>query len=114
MKCVCEKCKAVWESRKVDGLPVQCPRCKRVDWRKKTVVAREKPEHGPDRTPVCCECGKPLSANMYKGITGVWACGDNDCPMYGRRVQTVVNAASGGKKTVASEKEDNNGKNQGS
>lgn len=29
----CEKCGASWEPRKKDGgLPVQCPRCKRVDW----------------------------------------------------------------------------------
>jgi hypothetical protein len=28
----CLRCGAEWESRKKSGLPVQCPRCKRVDW----------------------------------------------------------------------------------
>lgn len=29
----CNQCEAEWEPRLKDGkLPVQCPRCKRVDW----------------------------------------------------------------------------------
>lgn len=30
----CHKCGADWLPRKEGELPVQCPRCKRVDWQK--------------------------------------------------------------------------------
>lgn len=33
--CTCLRCGATWTPRKPN--PVQCPRCKRVDWNKKAV-----------------------------------------------------------------------------
>jgi hypothetical protein len=53
----------------------------------RAICAGEVPGPEPDSTPVCCECGKPLRAKMYKGVAVEWACGDLGCPMYGTRVQ---------------------------
>jgi rubrerythrin len=33
IKCTCQRCGAVWAPRKEN--PIQCPRCKRVDWNTK-------------------------------------------------------------------------------
>lgn len=32
MKCTCKKCEYEWIARVESRLPVQCPRCKRMDW----------------------------------------------------------------------------------
>lgn len=29
----CNQCESDWDQRLKDRIPVQCPRCKRVDWR---------------------------------------------------------------------------------
>ncbi len=44
---ICNRCGAEWVPRKVDGKPVQCPRCKRVDWqepRRKVVLNGDVPK----------------------------------------------------------------------
>ena len=33
VECTCQRCGATWTPRKPN--PIQCPRCKRVDWNKK-------------------------------------------------------------------------------
>lgn len=39
--CKCKRCGAEWTPRLVGRKPVQCPRCKRVDWDRDTVKTQE-------------------------------------------------------------------------
>jgi len=76
----CRKCGATWEPRVVD--PVQCPRCKRCDWKApkkgesvKPVTRVTKKAKVPAKTTlVCPACGES------KGIVE-WGTGHrcNDC-----------------------------------
>ena len=86
----CNQCEADWEPRKSNGSPVQCPRCKRVDWaeKKKWSVADMARAHQVVAQAVrsgrlvrdsCCVCGSSEGVEGHhddydKPLAVIWLC----------------------------------------
>lgn len=47
MKFKCSLCGYEWKSRKVEDVPISCPRCKRYDWKEKIPHDTLEPQNQP-------------------------------------------------------------------